>query len=99
MQDDEKETKSLRKQIQEKLIKFATRIPVFMYLSDYREHSMEDVIRNLESGLFRKVTGLEVKDFGCDSEASCDYPIYGKAVAEAVARAAIESGVARKRED
>ncbi|MBP5707204.1 MAG: hypothetical protein J6W76_07950, partial [Spirochaetales bacterium] len=63
MQDDEKETKSLRKQIQEKLIKYATIIPVFMYLSDYREHSMEDVIRNLESGLFRKVTGLEVKDF------------------------------------
>ena len=33
---EEKEYKSLRKQIQEKLIKFATRIPVFMYLSDYR---------------------------------------------------------------
>ena len=34
---EEKEMKSKRKQIQEKLIKFATRIPVFMYLTDYRE--------------------------------------------------------------
>ena len=31
--DEEKEYKSLRKQIQEKLIKFATRIPIFMYLT------------------------------------------------------------------
>lgn len=59
----EKEMKSLRKQIQEKLIKFATRIPVFMYLSDYREHSLKDVITQLEPELFRKVTGLTVKDF------------------------------------
>ena len=31
--DEEKEMKSKRKQIQEKLIKFATRIPVFMYFN------------------------------------------------------------------
>ena len=61
--DDEKEFKSLRKQIQEKLIKFATRIPVFMYLTDYRERSLKDVITQLEPGLFKKVTGLSVKDF------------------------------------
>lgn len=61
--DDEKEYKSIRKQIQEKLIKFATRIPVFMYLTDYREKSLRDVIVQLEPGLFRKVTGLSVKDF------------------------------------
>jgi len=61
--DDEKEYKSIRKQIQEKLIKFATRIPVFMYLTDYREKSLKDVIIQLEPGLFRKVTGLSVKDF------------------------------------
>lgn len=60
---DEKEVKSLRKQIQEKLIKFATRIPVFMYLTDYRECCLKDVITQLEPGLFKKVTGLEVKDF------------------------------------
>jgi hypothetical protein len=60
---EEKEYKSLRKQIQEKLIKFATRIPVFMYLTDYRERSLKDVITQLEPGLFKKVTGLAVKDF------------------------------------
>lgn len=60
---EEKEYKSLRKQIQEKLIKFATRIPIFMYLTDYRERSLKDVITQLEPGLFRKVTGLTVKDF------------------------------------
>jgi len=58
LSDDEKEYKSMRKQIQEKLIKFATRIPVFMYLTDYREHSMKDIITQLEPGLFKKVTGL-----------------------------------------
>jgi hypothetical protein len=60
---EEKEFKNLRKQIQEKLIKFAARIPVFMYLTDYRERSLKDVIKQLEPGLFKKVTGLDVKDF------------------------------------
>lgn len=63
LSDEEKEYKSLRKQIQEKLIKFATRVPVFMYLTDYRERSLKDVITQLEPGLFKKVTGLSVKDF------------------------------------
>jgi len=61
--EQEKEYKSLRKQIQEKLIKFATRVPIFMYLTDYRERSLKDVITKLEPGLFKKVTGLTVKDF------------------------------------
>ncbi len=61
--EEEKEFKSLRKQIQEKLIKFATRVPVFMYLTDYRERTLKDVITQLEPGLFKKVTGLTVKDF------------------------------------
>jgi len=63
LSDEEKEFKSLRKQIQEKLIKFATRIPVFMYLTDYRERSLKDVITQLEPGLFKKVTALSVSDF------------------------------------
>jgi hypothetical protein len=61
--DEEKEYKNLRKQIQEKLIKFATRVPIFTYLTDYRERSLKDVITKLEPKLFRKVTGLNVKDF------------------------------------
>ena len=61
--EEEKEYKSRRKKIQEKLIKFATRIPVFMYLTDYRERTLKDVITQLEPGLFKKVTGLAVEDF------------------------------------
>ena len=61
--EEEKEYKSKRKQIQEKLIKFATRIPIFMYLTDYREQVLKDVITQLEPGLFKRVTGLEVNDF------------------------------------
>ncbi|MDP2645843.1 MAG: restriction endonuclease, partial [Desulfobacterales bacterium] len=61
--EEEKEYKSKRKQIQEKLIKFATRVPIFMYLTDYRERCLKDVITQLEPGLFKKVTGLIVKDF------------------------------------
>lgn len=61
--EEEKEYKSLRKKIQEKLIKFATRIPVFMYLTDHRERCLRDVITQLEPELFKKVTGLSVKDF------------------------------------
>ncbi len=63
LSEAEKEYKSKRKEIQEKLIKFATRVPVFMYLTDYRERSLKDVITQLEPGLFKKVTGLTVKDF------------------------------------
>ncbi len=63
LSEQEKEFKSKRKEIQEKLIKFATRVPIFMYLTDYRERSLKDVITQLEPGLFKKVTGLNVKDF------------------------------------
>lgn len=50
----EKEFKSKRKEVQEKLMKFASRIPVFMYLTDYRESCLKDVITQLEPGLFKK---------------------------------------------
>ncbi|MDP2685155.1 MAG: GIY-YIG nuclease family protein [bacterium] len=63
LSEEEKEYKNKRKQIQEKLIKFATRIPVFMYLTDYRERTLKDVITQLEPKLFQKVTGLTLKDF------------------------------------
>jgi uncharacterized protein YeaC (DUF1315 family) len=63
LSEAEKEFKSKRKEIQEKLIKFATRIPVFMYLTDFREMTLTDVITKIEPELFQKVTGLRVKDF------------------------------------
>lgn len=63
LSEEEKELKNKRKDIREKLQKFATRIPIFMYLTDYREEGLRDVITQLEPGLFKKVTGLDVKDF------------------------------------
>lgn len=37
--------------------------------------------------------GLEYKDFGTYSDVSCDYPVYGKAVAKAVASGECERGI------
>lgn len=72
----EKEIKSKRKEIQEKLIKFATRIPIFMYLSEYREETLKDVITQLEPRLFQRVTGLTVKDF----ELLCSIGVFNDAL-------------------
>ena len=63
LSDEEREYKSLRKKVQEKLIKFATRIPAFMYLTDFRENTLVDVITKIEPDLFLTVTGLTVADF------------------------------------
>lgn len=60
---EEKEFKSKRKLVQEKLIKFVTRIPAFMYLTDFRENTLQDVITKIEPDLFKVVTGLSVGDF------------------------------------
>ena len=40
-----------------------------------------------------KERGMEVKDVGCYDKSSCDYPIYGRAVAEAVAGGECEKGI------
>ena len=37
--------------------------------------------------------GLECKDYGTYSDASCDYPVYGRAVAKAVAAGECELGI------
>lgn len=68
LSDEEKKIKSLRKQVQENLLKLAARIPSFMYLTEYREQTIKDVITKLEPELFKKVTGLNVRDFDilCD---------------------------------
>ena len=34
-----------------------------MYLTDFREQTLKDVITQLEPNLFKKVTGLKIKDF------------------------------------
>ena len=42
---------------------------------------------------YLKEQGIAYKDFGCMDKNSCDYPIYGKAVAEAVADGSCEKGI------
>lgn len=37
--------------------------------------------------------GVEVKDVGCNDKSSCNYPVYGRAVAEAVANGECEKGI------
>jgi hypothetical protein len=67
LDDDEKKEKkestSIKKQIREKLQKFLAKIPVFMYVTDFREEALKDVIESLDSDLFTRVTGLTVDDF------------------------------------
>lgn len=58
-----KERTNKRQEYQKKLKQFATRIPIFMYLSEYREHTLRDVITKLEAELFEKVTGITQSDF------------------------------------
>ena len=70
--DEERENAKLRKMIQEKLIKLAARIPAFMYLTDEREMSLADVIRDVEPELFTEVTGLSAGDF----ELLCEIGVY-----------------------
>lgn len=40
-----------------------------------------------------KDQGIECKDYGCKDKSSCDYPIFGRAVAEAVAKGECEKGI------
>ncbi|MFZ2503812.1 MAG: hypothetical protein WAW88_14200, partial [Nocardioides sp.] len=60
---EKKESASVKKQIREKLQKFLAKIPVFMYVTDFREEALKDVIESLDSDLFTRVTGLTVEDF------------------------------------
>lgn len=61
--NEQSETAKRRKEIREKLQKFVAKVPVFMYVTDFREEALKDVIESLDSALFERVTGLTVKDF------------------------------------
>ena len=47
----------------------------------------QEILRHL------KARGLETEDLGCYSEQSCDYPVYAKAVAHAVADGKADKGI------
>ena len=74
--DEEKENQGFKKKLREKLLKFVTRVPVFMYLTDHREEALKDVIMNIEPALFTKVTGLRVSDF----EKLCEVGVFNPPV-------------------
>jgi hypothetical protein len=63
--EKKKEDKAKKKRdgIKKKLQRFLTRIPAFMYLTDDREKTVYDVITQVDSKLFEKVTTLSLKDF------------------------------------
>jgi hypothetical protein len=58
-----KEDTKVAKELIEKLKKFINRIPIFMYLTDFREESIKDVILRLDTELFEEVTGISKDDF------------------------------------
>lgn len=70
----DRESKDLKKELREKLMWFVARIPVFMYLTDYREQEFNDVIRHLETSLFTRVTGLKLSDF----DKLCELGVFNK---------------------
>jgi hypothetical protein len=49
--------------LRQKLLKFVQAVPVFMYLTDYREEALVHVIESLDTQLFERVTGLTLEDF------------------------------------
>jgi len=60
---EQRSNAKLRKEIREKLQKFVAKVPVFMYVTDFREEALKHVIESLDTSLFERVTGLTVGDF------------------------------------
>jgi len=47
----------------------------------------QDILKHLEK------RGLEYKDFGCDSEAAVDYPVYARRVTDAITSGECDRGI------
>ena len=56
--------------------------------SDHAGYELKEYVKQ-----WLDAKGWEYKDFGTDSTASCDYPIFGRAAAEAVAAGKCETGI------
>ncbi len=61
--EEQRQVRKFREELKRDLKKFVTRIPIFMYLTEYREESLQQVITSVEPDLFTKVTGLTVEEF------------------------------------
>jgi ribose 5-phosphate isomerase B len=64
---------------------------VMMTIGIGSDHAGYQLKESIKKHLAAK--GQEVKDFGTDSEASCDYPVFIRPTAEAVARGDCERGI------
>jgi hypothetical protein len=62
--------------LRDKLLKFVQAVPVFMYLTDFREEALVDVIESLDTQLFERVTGLTLEDFHKLSEVGVFHPAH-----------------------
>ena len=56
--------------------------------SDHGGYDLKQEIKKYLEG-----AGYAYRDFGCDDKSSCDYPVYGRAAAEAVADGTCEKGI------
>ena len=56
--------------------------------SDHGGYDLKQVIIG-----YLKEKGIAYKDFGCMDKTSCDYPVFGRAAAEAVASGECEKGI------
>ena len=56
--------------------------------SDHGGYDLKQVVIG-----YLKEKGIAYKDFGCPDKNSCDYPVYGRAAAEAVAAGECEKGI------
>jgi hypothetical protein len=61
--EEDKKNRTFRQELRDNLLKFAVRLPIFMYLTDAREEKLVDLIQEVEPGLFRRVTNLTKEDF------------------------------------
>ena len=68
--EDKNEQDNIKKIICQKLQRLVTRLPIFMYLSEYVEEHIDDVIQYLEPDLFKETTGVGVSDFKILKEAN-----------------------------
>ena len=55
------------------------------------DHGGFDLKERVKAYLDRE--GIPYQDYGCHSKESCDYPVFGKAAAEAVASGVCEKGI------
>jgi len=72
--EEERENRGFRKDVKERLMWLVARIPVFMYLTENREETIMDVITQLETDLFTRVTGISLEEF----KRFCDIGVFNK---------------------